>query len=128
MAEIAKKYPMAHDGKTKYDIKASISSLGPNAVLAPSGQDRVDAFTAYALMTVEEPGLTPDAFLAMADAALPGAKALMAAHLKSGMSVAMGRYGMVGDKTKIEALKAAVQKLPEYASAAGPAPKPATKG
>ena len=121
MAEIAKKYPTGADGKP-YNIKASISSLGPNAVLAPTGQDRIDGFSAYALMAESDPSLTPDNYLAMLDAAVPGAKALMAAHLKSGAAIARTQYGVIGDPTKIAALRDAVKKLPEYASAAGPAP------
>lgn len=112
MAEIVKKYPLNVDGG-KYDIKDSISNLGPNAVLKQSVQDPIDGYTAFAYMLDKQPGLTPDNFLAMLDAALPGAKALMAAHLKGNMSIARGYE----KDPNVNALKEAVKKLPEYAAA-----------
>lgn len=120
MAEIAQKYPQSIDGG-KYDIKSSISSLGPNAVLKQTVQDPIDGYTAFAYMLDRQPTLTPDNFLAMLDAALPGAKALMAAHLKGNTSIARGYE----KDPNVNALKEAVKKLPEYAAAAGPA-APAT--
>lgn len=132
MAEIVKKYPLNADGG-KYDIKASIANLGPNAVLTHNPTDpSVDGYTAFAYMLDKQPGLTPDNFLAMLDAALPGAKALMAAHLKGNMSIAKGYE----QDPNVNALKEAVKKLPEYAAApAAPATgtpaggvKPTTRG
>jgi hypothetical protein len=126
LAEIGQKYPTNDDG-SKWIAKSMVSNLGPNAVLKPTMQDRVDGFSAYAMMAEKDPNLTVDNYLAMLDAALPGAKALMATHLKSGSAVARNQYGPIGDKVKIDALIAKVKTLPEYAAAAGPAVAPGTK-
>ena len=126
LAEIAEKYPTAEDG-IKWDPKNSVSSLGPNAVLKPSGEDRMDGFAAFAMMVEKDPSLTPDSYLEMLERTLPGAKALMATHLKSGSSIARIRNVQVGDPAKVNELIAKVKTLPEYAAAPAPAAAPGAK-
>jgi hypothetical protein len=126
LAEIAKKYPTNDDG-TKWDPKNSTGSLGPNAVLRPSGEDRMDGFAAFAIMVEKDPSLTPDSYLEMLERSLAGAKALMATQLKSGSAIARIRNVQVGDPAKVNALVAKVKALPEYAAAPAPAAAPGAK-
>jgi hypothetical protein len=126
LAEIAQKYPTDEDGG-KWDPKKTTSSLGPNAVLQPSGEERMDGFSAYAMMSEKDATLTVDSYLEMLERSLAGAKAIMATHLKSGRTIARNQYGPIGDATKVAALVAKVKTLPEYAAAPAPAAAPGTK-